>query len=128
MNPETDAHFQAGRITRTVSVKAPQDITWSCLTDPQAIERWWGHPAQFPDGMRDGSLGTFEWVGHGLMPMRIMQFQEPSRFSLLWGEPGDPIPGEDASLVEFTLGTDGSNETAVTVVESGFDRLPEAEK
>ena len=73
------ADFEAGRITRTVRVAASQRETWAALTDPAAIEQWWGHPAVFPDGVREGAEGTFEWVGHGLMPMRVERFDEPSR-------------------------------------------------
>lgn len=110
----------AGRITRTVLVGASPEVTWEALTDPAAIESWWGHPAVFPDGIREGASGTFEWVGHGLMPMRVERHEAPSRFDLLWGELGDETPGEDASLVEFTLVPVGSDRTLVTVVETGF--------
>jgi len=120
--------LEAGTITRTVAVAASLQSTWDALTDPAAIEQWWGHPAVFPDGMRAGASGTFEWVGHGLMPMRIERFDAPRHFDLLWGELGDEEPGEEASLVQFSLVADGPERTLVTVVESGFDRLSTAER
>lgn len=127
---DTDAHadLDAGCITRTVRVGASQQATWDALTDPAAIEQWWGHPAVFPGGLREGAEGTFEWVGHGLMPMRVERFEAPTHFDLLWGELGDDKPGKDASLVRFTLAADGPGQTLVTVVESGFERLETAER
>lgn len=128
MDTTPTADFEAGRITRTVRVAASQRETWAALTDPAAIEQWWGHPAVFPDGVREGAEGTFEWVGHGLMPMRVERFDEPHHFDLLWGDVGTDAPGEDASLVQFTLEPEGPDHTLVTVVESGFDRLETADR
>lgn len=124
--PEPD--FEAGRITHTVSVPASRHVTWTELTNPASIEQWWGHPADFPGGMREGARGTFEWVGHGLMPMHITRMEAPAHFDLLWGELGDTEPGENASPVHFTLREDGSEQTLLTVVESGFDRFPTDER
>ncbi|QIK73157.1 ATPase [Propioniciclava coleopterorum] len=126
MDDAARADFETGKITRTVRVAASQRATWAALTDPAAIEQWWGHPAVFPDGVREGAEGTFEWVGHGLMPMRVERFDEPHHFDLLWGGLGADTPGEDASLVQFTLEPEGPDHTLVTVVESGFDRLETA--
>ncbi len=128
MDTNATADLNTGTITRTVAVAAPQQRTWEALTDPAAIEQWWGHPAVFPDGIHAGALGTFEWVGHGLMPMRVERFDAPHHFDLLWGELGDAEPGENASLVRFSLVPDGPERTVVTVVESGFDRLGTAER
>lgn len=114
------ADLDAGRITRSVLVRAPQQTTWDVLSDPSTIGEWWGHPAVFPDGMRPGASGTFEWVGHGLFPMRVTRAEAPSRLDLLWGQVGDETPGEDASLVQFTLTPVGTEQTLVTVVETGF--------
>ena len=128
MDSTPTADLDTGRITRRVAVAASQQQTWSALTDPAAIEQWWGHPAVFPDGVHEGAEGTFEWVGHGLMPIRVVRYDAPNRFDLLWGELGAEKAGEDASLVEFSLVADGPRRTLVTVVESGFDRLDIAER
>lgn len=128
MDTTAHADLDAGRITRTVVVAASQQATWETLTDPAAIERWWGHPAEFPGGMQEGALGTFEWVGHGRFPMRVSVFDAPDHFDLVWGALGDEEPGDDASLVQFSLVAEGPDRTLVTVVESGFDRLDAAER
>lgn len=128
MDDSAKADLEAGTITRTVAVAASQQRTWEALTDPAAIEQWWGHPAVFRDGVHEGAGGTFEWVGHGLMPMRVERYDPPHRFDLRWGDLGDAEPGEDATLVQFSLVPDGPGRTLVTVVESGFDRLGTAER
>lgn len=120
------AELDAGRITRSVLVGAPQQTTWDVLVDPAAIREWWGHPAEFPGGMREGAAGTFEWVGHGLMPLRVERFHAPHRLVLLWGDLGEEVPGDDASLVEFCLSPVGPDRTLLAVVERGFLHLDAA--
>lgn len=126
---------KAGTITRTVLVDADQQRVWGTLTDPTAIGQWWGHPAVFEDGLRAGALGTFEWVGHGLFPIRVVHLDPPGasmlpRFEFWWGDLGETEPGPSASLVTFTLSGVGVSEvgerTLLTVVESGFGVLEPA--
>lgn len=117
---EAAADLTAGTIVRSVRIAAPRSTTWRVLTDPAAIEDWWGHPAVFADGLTEGADGTFEWVGHGLMPMRVVRAEPERRLDLLWGGLGDPEPGPDASLVEFRVVAVGVEESVVTVVETGF--------
>ena len=114
-------------ITRSVLVRAPQQTTWATLTDPAAIEHWWGHPAVFPGGIRSGAEGTFEWVGHGLMPILVERFDAPTAFDLRWGDLGDKSPGDNASLIEFRL-SPVAEHTLLTVVEHGFTHLNTAER
>lgn len=128
MDTEATADLDNGTITRSVLVGAPLQQTWDALTDPEAIEQWWGHPAVFPGGVRQDATGTFEWVGHGLMPMRVERFDPPRHFDLRWGELGDDVPGENASLVQFTLEPRDADHTVVTVVENGFTHLQTAER
>ncbi|MHA2787688.1 SRPBCC domain-containing protein [Corynebacterium sp. S7] len=121
---ETSQNYNNGKLTLTGLAHAPQQVVWETLTSPSAIGKWWEHPANFPNGMSVGSEGTFEWVGHGLFPIRIMRHDEPTHFDFLWGELHDSTPGENASLVQFSL-RDVSGATEISVSESGFDRLDE---
>ncbi len=122
------ADVDRGRIVRSVLVRAPRPTTWSVLTDPAAIEAWWGHPARFEGGIRQGAAGTFEWTGHGLMPLVVERADEPERLDLRWGGPGEESPGPDASLVCFTLAAVGEDRTLVTVAETGFSSLGGADR
>lgn len=121
------ADLDAGTITRTVLVDADRPTVWRALTTPAAIEAWWGHPASFPDGVRPRSLGTFEWVGHGLFPVLLERVEEPSLFTFTWGDLGETEPGPRSTHVRFDL-VEAGEATLVTVVESGFDRTPAAER
>lgn len=114
------ADLEAGTITRTILVEADQATTWSALTTLESIGAWWGHPADFPDGVRPGSLGTFEWVGHGSFPVLIDTVDEADRFAIIWGELGETTPGVTATKVTFTL-TSAGDQTLLTVVETGFE-------
>ena len=114
------ADLETGTITRTVLVAADQGATWTALTTPASIEAWWGHPATFADGVRPGSRGTFEWVGHGVFPVVIDAVERPDRFALTWGELGEAAPGATATQVTFTL-TSVGEQTLLTVVETGFE-------
>jgi len=114
------ADLDAGTITHSVLVAASRETTWAALVSPEAIEAWWGHPAVFPDGVAPGSLGTFEWVDHGLFPVLIETVDRPERFAFTWGELGEQQPGPTSTLVTFTLAAAGE-QTVVTVVETGFE-------
>lgn len=115
------ADFDAGTIVRTVLVAAEQEAVWAALTSAEAIGQWWGHPADFADGVTPGSLGTFEWVGHGHFPVRIDQLEEPGLFAMTWGELGETEPGRTAHRVLFTLVGAGEETTLLTVRETGFE-------
>lgn len=123
--PQSD--LDRGMITHNILVDADISTVWATLTSESAIEAWWGHPARFPGGIREGAAGTFEWRDHGFMPMRVERLEEPHRFDLLWGELGDDEPGPDASYVAFTL-MPAEGATVITVVETGFDSLDTAKR
>lgn len=120
------ADLDARRITHTVLVRSGAPIVWDALTDPTAIEQWWGHPAVFPDGFVAGADGTFEWVGHGLFPMHVQTCEPQTRLVLLWGALDVDRVDERASHVLFSLTPVGADRTLVTVVET-FGELDRAD-
>lgn len=114
------ADVETGTVTRSVVVRAGVSKTWTMLTAPAAIERWWGHPTVFGDGLHAGALGTFEWVGHGLFPVRIERFDPPTRMDLRAGGLDEAEPGATASAISFVLTPVTDVLTLVTVVETGL--------
>jgi len=120
--------LERGTITHSVLVDAEQASVWAALTTPEAIAVWWEHPAVFPDGVVPGSLGTFEWTGHGLFPVLIDRVEQPDRFAFTWGEVGESEPGPTATHVTFSLAPAGSGRTLLTVVETGFDNREAADR
>lgn len=112
-----------GTITRTLDIAAPKQLVWRHLTDPGSIEAWWGHPADFPGGVRVGVTGTFEHEGQRF-PVAIRIMRESETFAFRWGEIGETEPGPEACDVRFDLEETERGGTRITVVESGWMRVP----
>lgn len=117
----------AGTITRTLEIAAPKKRVWQHLTDTRSIEVWWGHPADFPGGMRPGVTGTFEHEGQR-WPIAIQIMRDAETFAFRWGAIGEDEPGPEACDVRFDLETTERGGTRITVVESGWMRVPSAER
>src|SRR6185437_1911385 len=66
---------------------------------------------------------TFEMLVERIEPERVLAY----RWHPYAVEPGEDYPAEPMTLVEFRL-ADVAGGTELTVVESGFDRLPPARR
>jgi uncharacterized protein YndB with AHSA1/START domain len=119
INAPAQADLERGIITRTVRIAAPRRIVWEALVTPAHVLDWWGHPMRFPDGIRPGSVGKFEWEG-GEFDVRIDAMDEPATYTLTW-DFGEDLDESEVTHVVFELIEDGDG-TLVTVTESGFDR------
>ncbi len=110
------------QVTRTVHIQATAERVWAALTRDDLITHWFGQRASLPD-LRVGGEGVFGFDGHGEVPLRIDEYDEPVAFAFTWGRPGDATIGSDSSTqVRFTVVADGES-TILSVVESGFERL-----
>jgi len=116
-----------GTITRALDIPAPRSLVWRHLTDPASIEAWWGHPAVFAGGLREGVTGTFEHEGQR-WPVAIRILRPEQTFAFRWGEIGETEPGQRACDVRFDLDELERGGTRLTVVESGWMRVPEQER
>lgn len=117
----------AGTITRSLEIEAPRERVWRHLTDPASIEVWWGHPADFPGGVRAGVTGTFAHEGQRF-PIALRIVDAPATFAFRWGSFGEAEPGPEACDVRFDLEETASGATRITVVESGWMRVADAER
>jgi uncharacterized protein YndB with AHSA1/START domain len=113
------------RIEQEILIKAPADRVWAVLTSPEHVSAWFssGDPARID--LRPGGTMLLDHGEYGVFPTTIEVVDPPHRFSYWWAH---PFPGEqaherNATLVEFTLTTEGDG-TRLRVVESGFSRLP----
>ena len=142
---------QSDRIEKQVILRAPVSRVWRALTDAQEFGRWFGvklaggfQPGQPVRGAFDASMIDEARImqaqkDRGVKPSRIrmppadavfctVERMEPeSYFSFRWIPYGidaeaDPA-GEPTTLVEFRLEKAGEG-TRLTIVESGFDRVP----
>jgi uncharacterized protein YndB with AHSA1/START domain len=138
------------RIEKEVVLHAPVSRVWRALTDREEFGRWFGVELDQPFVQGQTVTGTFtgdfdeqQIVQYqkavGLTPSKVriptgrtvfctVERVEPERcFSFRWIPYGidaecDP-EHEPTTLVEFRLEPDGSG-TRLTIVESGFDRVP----
>lgn len=138
------------RIEKVVTLRAPVSRVWRAISDSEEFGRWFGFRLEgaFAPGkaMRGTFLGKIDEAvlveqqrKMGLAPSGIrvpgpdavfctVERIEPERyFSFRWipyGIDGDADPQkEPTTLVEFTLEKAPAG-TKLTIVESGFDRVP----
>jgi uncharacterized protein YndB with AHSA1/START domain len=120
------------RIERHVVINAPRERVWSALSDTKKFGVWFGcdigdqafTPGQRVRGLMDPRYGLdnvyFDVVTVNVEPQKLLSFH--------W----HPYPldktidydREEPTLVTFTLADAPDGGTTMTVVESGFDKVP----
>ena len=121
--PSTD------RIEKTTLLRAPLSRVWRALTDHREFGTWFRVDLEGP--FREGTTvkGRITHPGyeHVTMEMQIVRLDPERLFSYRWHpyavEAGVDYSTEPTTLVEFRL-EEARGSTRLTVVESGFDRLP----
>jgi len=123
--PSTD------RIEKRVVVRASRSRVWRAISTAKQFSSWFR--IQFDGEFVEGETvrGRLTAPGYEHLRMEILiERIEPERYFAYRWHPSDPAvdySAEPTTLVEFTLeDTDGG--TAVTIVESGFDRIPLARR
>jgi uncharacterized protein YndB with AHSA1/START domain len=138
------------RIEKQVTLRAPVSRVWRAIADAEEFGRWFGFtlegdfaPGRRMKGTFDGQLDEAAIIGYqkslGLSPSKVrlpernavfctVERIEPERyFSFRWipyGIDAEADPDhEPTTLVEFRLEPVAEG-TLLTIVESGFDRVP----
>ena len=117
------------RIEKTVELKAPVSRVWRALTDHEEFGKWFRVRLEGPFVPGQPSHGHVTYPGYEHLKWQaVVQKMKPERlFSFTWHpyavEPDKDYSGETPTLVEFTLERTSTG-TRLTVVESGFDKLP----
>jgi uncharacterized protein YndB with AHSA1/START domain len=121
------------RIEKTIALRAPRSRVWRALTQADQFGAWFGMALKgtFAPGARlMGSL-TSPGREHVILEMVVERVEPEHLLSYRWhpyaSEPGVDVASEPMTLVEFHL-ADVADGTQLTVVESGFDRLPRARR
>ena len=121
------------RIEKQVTLDAPRSRVWRALTDVAQFNAWFGVKlsAPFVPGAEVSGQITIRDYEHVTMTIWI-ETMEPERFfSFRWHpyaiEPGVDYAAEPTTLVSFTL-DDAGQGTRLTIVESGFDAIPESRR
>lgn len=124
-----DAPPSTDRIEKRFQVTARRPRVWRAISDAEEFGTWFGMKLDRPFAPGATVLGRITIPGyeHVTVEMRVETVEPEGYFSYRWHpyavDPAIDYTAEPTTLVEFRL-EETSGGTAVTIVESGFDRLP----
>jgi len=118
------------RIERRILLKAPRARVWRALTNAEEFGKWFGvnlKGKQFAAGQTTQGHITYPGYEHVIFDVQIERLEPERLMSWRWHpyavEPSYDYAKEPTTLVVFEL-TDAQGGTLLSVVESGFDRIP----
>ncbi|HYP77815.1 MAG TPA: SRPBCC family protein [Polyangiaceae bacterium] len=124
-NPEND------RIERKIVLSAPRARVWRALSDAAEFGQWFRVRLEgaFHEGTTVVGQITYPGYEHLGFEMQVVELVPERYFSYRWRpnaiDPNRDYSAEPMTLVEFTLeDVPGAKGTLLTIVESGFSRLP----
>ena len=119
------------RIERSIVINAPRERVWQALTDTAKFSAWFKADLTgqtFAPGQRVRGPISVSGYEHLFLDLVVDRVEAPSLFSYRWHpaaiDPAVDYSGEEPTLVTFTLQDAPGNGTLVTIVESGFDKVP----
>jgi uncharacterized protein YndB with AHSA1/START domain len=132
--PSTNvAPASSDRIEKRVILDAPRSRVWRALTDVAQFNSWFGVSLTSPFAPGAEVSGTLTVRNYEHLTLTLwVETMEPERFfSFRWHphaiDPGVDYSAEPTTLVTFTL-EDAGHGTQLTIVESGFDAIPESRR
>ena len=109
-------------IDRDVLIEAPVEVVWRTLTEPDQITQWFADRVDLV--VEPGAQGFMEFGEQG-GPVVVEAVDPPARFAFRWNYPrGEEPAAGNSMLVEFTLTSDGAEQTRLKVTESGHELCP----
>ena len=126
---------EADRIEKKIVLYAPRARVWRALSDAAEFGQWFRVRLEgaFHAGTTIVGQITYPGYEHLKVEMQIVELVPERYFSYRWRpnavDPSQDYSAEPMTLVEFTLEeAPGSSGTLLTIVESGFARLPAARR
>ena len=125
--PSTD------RIEKKVVLRAPRSRVWRAISTAEEFGTWFRVSLEgvFAEGATIRGRLTHPGYEHVTMDFMVERIEPERYFSYRWHpyaiDPGVDYSAEPTTLVEFIL-EEAEGGTAVTIVESGFDRIPLARR
>ncbi|RQP23155.1 vanillate O-demethylase oxidoreductase VanB [Albitalea terrae] len=119
------------RIERHIVIQAPRDRVWRALSNAEEFGQWFGTDLKgqtFAPGQR--VRGLVSGCGHDNVwfDAVVDRIEPQNLFSYRWHpapiDPAVDYDQEEPTLVTFTLKDAPGQGTLLTVVESGFDKVP----
>jgi uncharacterized protein YndB with AHSA1/START domain len=121
------------RIEKHVTLDAPRSRVWRALTDVTQFNAWFGVSLTdpFTPGAEVSGKISMRNYDHITMTIWIETMEPEWFFSFRWHpyaiDPDVDYSAEPTTLVSFTL-EDAEHGTQLTIVESGFDAIPESRR
>jgi uncharacterized protein YndB with AHSA1/START domain len=118
------------RIEKQVELRAPIERVWRAISDHEEFGSWFKVRLDGPFVAGAEQTGQMTYPGYEHLPWkaRIVAVEPPHRLAFEWpamDERNQVREDWPWTLVEFRLDRRGEG-TLLTVVETGFDALPEA--
>ncbi len=112
-------------IERQINIKATKQQVYEAIADPSKITSW------FPDGIEgsldEGEQPILDFGEHGKTQILVVATKPHDYFAYRWVPGANHYIGDvektDTTLVEFKLAEE-NGATTLTVIESGFSKLP----
>ena len=117
------------RIEKSIELKASVSRVWRALTDYREFGQWFRVELEgsFVPGQVSRGRITYPGFEHVTMQVTVQKMEHERLFSYTWHpyaiDPKVDYSGEPPTLVEFKLEKIPSG-TRLTVIESGFDKIP----
>ena len=121
------------RIEKRVVLRATRARVWRAITDAKEFGTWFriNLYGEFAAGKTMHGNITHPGYEHVKVEMRVERIQPESYFSYRWHpyaiDTAVDYSAEPMTLVEFKL-DDADDGVAVTIIESGFDKIPLARR
>ena len=121
------------RIEKKIVVRASRPRVWRAISNAEEFGTWFrmNLDGEFTEGARLRGRITHPGYEHVTLEMLVERIEPERYFSYRWHPyPMDPAvdySAEPTTLVEFML-EEAEGGTAITIVESGFDRIPLARR
>jgi uncharacterized protein YndB with AHSA1/START domain len=133
MTTTTDTQQSTDRIEKRFEVRAPRARVWRAISDATEFGTWFGMKleGEFAAGTTVQGRLTIPNYDHLTLDLQIERVDPENYFAYRWHpyaiDPEVDYSAEPTTLVEFHL-EEIAGGTAVTIVESGFDRIPLARR
>jgi len=129
--PLAEAATAADRIERHALLRSPRERVWRAIADPSEFGAWFGaaiDAERFEPGLAAPARITQPGFEHFRFNFDIVAVEPEHRLAFHWHpyavKPGVDYSAEHPTLVEFVLADEPGGGTGLTLVESGFDRVP----
>jgi len=129
MTATTDQPQTTDRIEKRFEVSAKRSRVWRAISDANEFGAWFGMKLDSPFTAGATVFGRLTITGyeHISLEMQVQRIEPEGYFAYRWHpypmNPKVDYSAEPTTLVEFRL-EETAGGTAVTITESGFDRLP----